>query len=167
MHSWISRYHIFPPQQRNLSSPMVNQASLVCKMISNRTAKVSKRQSGYIQITRNTLIYRKNIGILLDYAGDSPSFFVHRRRSDWLSPVDTPVTQKRSRSLSDLGNRSENLAGRGQILLILLGNSCSIAQKSYEIWTVQTDLQQIHTKSDRLLATQLNNRSRIHAGKDS
>jgi len=56
--------------------------------------------------------------------------------------------------LSDLGNRSENSAGRGQILLILQGNSCSIAQKSGEIWTVQTDLQQIYPKSDRLLAYQ-------------
>jgi hypothetical protein len=58
------------------------------------------------------------------------------------------------RSLSDLGNRSENSAGRGQILSILQGNSCSIAQKSGEIWTVQTDLQQIYPKSDRLLVTE-------------
>jgi hypothetical protein len=36
-------------------------------------------------------------------------------------------------------------------LLILQGNSCSIDQKSGEIWTVQTDLQQIYPKSDRLL----------------
>ena len=36
------------------------------------------------------------------------------------------------RSLSDLGNRSENLAGRGQILSILQGNSCSSAQKAAE-----------------------------------
>jgi len=28
--------------------------------------------------TRKTLIFQKYIGILLDYAGDSPSFFVHR-----------------------------------------------------------------------------------------
>jgi len=55
------------------------------------------------------------------------------------------------RSLSDLGNRSENLARRGQILLLLQGNSCSLAQKSGEIWTVQTDLQQIYPKFDRLL----------------
>ena len=34
---------------------------------------------------------------------------------------------------------------------ILQGNSCSIDQKSGEIWTVQTDLQQIYPKSDRLL----------------
>ena len=34
---------------------------------------------------------------------------------------------------------------------ILQGNSCSIAQKSDETWTVQTDLQQIYPKSDRLL----------------
>jgi len=60
---------------------------------------------------------------------------------------------KQSRSLSDLGNRSENLAGRGQILSILQGNSCSIAPKSGGIWTVQTDLQQICPKSDRLLGS--------------
>ena len=33
---------------------------------------------------------------------------------------------------------------------ILQGNSCSIDQKSGGIWTVQTDLQQIYPKSDRL-----------------
>jgi len=38
-------------------------------------------------------------------------------------------------------------------LLILQGNSCSITQKSGEIWTVQPDLQQIYPKSDRLLNT--------------
>jgi hypothetical protein len=32
-------------------------------------------------------------------------------------------------SLSDLGNQSENQAGRGQILSILQGNSCSIDKK--------------------------------------
>jgi hypothetical protein len=37
-------------------------------------------------------------------------------------------------------------------LLILQGNSCSIALKSGEIWTVQTDLQQIYPKPDRLLS---------------
>jgi hypothetical protein len=36
-------------------------------------------------------------------------------------------------------------------LSILQGNSCSIDQKSDGIWTVQTDLQQIYPKSDRLL----------------
>ena len=36
---------------------------------------------------------------------------------------------------------------------ILQGNSCSITQKSGEIWTVQTDLQQIYPKPDRLLNT--------------
>ena len=34
---------------------------------------------------------------------------------------------------------------------ILQVNSCSIDQKSGEIWTAQTDLQQIYLKSDRLL----------------
>ena len=57
-----------------------------------------------------------------------------------------------SRSLSGLKNRSENLAGRGQILSILQVNSHSIDQKSGEIWTVQADLQPISFKPDRLLA---------------
>jgi hypothetical protein len=51
-----------------------------------------------------------------------------------------------------LKNRSENSAGRGQILTVLQGNSRSIAQESGEIWTGQTDLQPIYFKSDRLLA---------------
>ena len=46
-----------------------------------------------------------------------------------------------ARSLSDLGNRGENSAGRGQILSILQVNSRSIDQESGEIWSVQTDLQ--------------------------
>ena len=41
-----------------------------------------------------------------------------------------------SRSLSDLKNRSENLAGRGQILLVSQVNSCSIDQESGEICAV-------------------------------
>jgi hypothetical protein len=53
-----------------------------------------------------------------------------------------------------LKNRSENLAGRGQILPVLQGNSRSIAQKSGEIWTGQANLQPISFKSDRLLAKQ-------------
>ena len=56
-------------------------------------------------------------------------------------------------SLSDLKNRSENSAGRGQVLTILQGNSRSIAQKSGEICTGQTDLQPISFKSDRLLGS--------------
>jgi hypothetical protein len=36
-------------------------------------------------------------------------------------------------SLSDLKNRSEKLAERGQILTVLQGNSRSIAKKSGEI----------------------------------
>ena len=54
-------------------------------------------------------------------------------------------------SLSDLKNRSENLAGRGQILPVLQVNSYSIDQKSGEIWTGQANLQPISFKSDRLL----------------
>jgi len=50
-----------------------------------------------------------------------------------------------------LKNRSENSAGRGQILTILQGNSRSIAQKSGEIWTGQADLQPISFTSDRFL----------------
>jgi hypothetical protein len=56
-----------------------------------------------------------------------------------------------ARSLSDLKNRSENSAGRGQILPVLQVNSHSIDQKSGEIWTAQADLQPISFKSDRLL----------------
>ena len=48
-------------------------------------------------------------------------------------------------------NRSENSAGRGQILTILQVNSHSIDQKSGEIWTAQADSQPISFKSDRLL----------------
>jgi hypothetical protein len=50
-----------------------------------------------------------------------------------------------------LKNRSENSAGRGQILTILQVNSRSIDQKSGEICAVQADLQPISFKSDRLL----------------
>ena len=57
-----------------------------------------------------------------------------------------------TRSLSGLKNRSENSAGRGQILPLLQVNSHSIDQKSGEIWTVQADLQPISFKPDRLLA---------------
>ena len=59
--------------------------------------------------------------------------------------------REQASSLSDLKNRSENLTGRGQILMILQGNSSSIAQKISEIWTVQAHLQPISFKSDRLL----------------
>jgi hypothetical protein len=62
-----------------------------------------------------------------------------------------PVSKSTPGSLSDLKNRSENLAGRGQILTILQGNSRSIAQKNGEIWTGQANLQPISFKSDRLL----------------
>jgi hypothetical protein len=58
---------------------------------------------------------------------------------------------KASSSLSDLKNRSENSADRGQILTISPGNSRSIAQESGEIWIDQADLQPIYFKSDRLL----------------
>ena len=54
-------------------------------------------------------------------------------------------------SLSYLKNRSENSAGRGQILPVLQVNSHSIDQKSGEICTGQPDLQPISFKSDRLL----------------
>jgi len=51
-------------------------------------------------------------------------------------------------SLSDLKNRGENSAGRGQILSILQINSRSIDQKSGEIWTAHADLQPISFKSE-------------------
>ena len=53
---------------------------------------------------------------------------------------------KKSSSLSDLKNRSENSAGRGQILPVLQVNSRSIDQKSGEIWIGQADLQPISFK---------------------
>ncbi|MHB9101120.1 MAG: ribosomal protein S18-alanine N-acetyltransferase [Sulfuricella sp.] len=48
------------------------------------------------------------------------------------------------------GDRSENSAGREQILPVLQVNSHSIDQENGEIWTGQADLQPIHHKSDRL-----------------
>ncbi len=48
-------------------------------------------------------------------------------------------------------NRSEKLSERGQISTISPGNSHSIAQESGGIWAVQTVLQPISFKSDRLL----------------
>ena len=54
--------------------------------------------------------------------------------------------------LSDLKSRSENSAGRGEILPVLQVNSRSIDQKSGEICPVQADLQPNSFKSDRLLA---------------
>jgi hypothetical protein len=62
-----------------------------------------------------------------------------------------------------LKNRSENLAGRGQILSILQVNSRSIDQKSGEIWTGQVDLQPISFKSDRLLGRHDRLRSTCHS----
>jgi len=58
-------------------------------------------------------------------------------------------------SLSGLKNRSENSAGRGQILLVLQVNSHSIDQKSGKIWTGQADLQPISFKPDKLLGMQM------------
>jgi hypothetical protein len=54
-------------------------------------------------------------------------------------------------SLSDLKNRGEKVAERGQILSISPGNSRSIAQESGKIWTAPQLLQPIPFKSDRLL----------------
>ena len=73
---------------------------------------------------------------------------------------------KMTRSLSDLKNRSENTAGRGQILTILQVNNYSIDQKSGEIWTGQADLQPISFKSDRLpgLAVVHSDRNRSERG---
>ena len=65
-------------------------------------------------------------------------------------------------SLSDLKNRSENLAGREQILTVLQVNSHSIDQKSGEIWVGQADLQPISFKSDRLLDTTPDHQWREH-----
>ena|SRR3989338_7805715 len=65
----------------------------------------------------------------------------------------TILTERTTSSLSDLKNRSENSAGRGQILPVLQVNSHSIDQKSGEICTGQADLQPISFKSDRLLGS--------------
>ena len=48
---------------------------------------------------------------------------------------------------------------------ILKVNSCSIDQESGEIWTVQTDLQQIYPKTDRLLEG--DDRRNSHVNHDS
>ena len=68
-----------------------------------------------------------------------------------LAAGDTSVGSTPSRSLSDLKNRSEKEAERGQILTISPGNSRSIAQESGDIWTAQPLLQPISFKFDRLL----------------
>jgi len=67
------------------------------------------------------------------------------------SNVNKFFNQPSASSLSDLKNRSENSAGRGQILPVLQVNSRSIDQKSGKICTGQADLQPISFKSDRLL----------------
>ena len=72
-----------------------------------------------------------------------------------------PRSDEITSSLSDLKNRSENSAGRGQILTVLQVNSRSIDQKSGEICTGQADLQPISFKSDRLLAIRLTNKKRL------
>jgi len=82
---------------------------------------------------------------------DMPATAGVPRRTAKVAVIASTVSPA-ARSLSDLGNRSENSAGREQNLSILQGNSCSITHKSGEIWAVQTDLQQICPKSDRLLA---------------
>jgi hypothetical protein len=63
--------------------------------------------------------------------------------------VNWPLSDPRS--LSDLKNRSEKRAERGQFLTISPGNSRSIAQESGKKWTVPPFLQPISFKSDRLL----------------
>ena len=83
-------------------------------------------------------------------ATTSSTFFMKNTVNDWYT-FTFCYTETAIGGLSGLGNRSENSAGRGQVLSIMPGNSCSITQKSDEIWTVQTDLQQIYPKSDRLL----------------
>jgi len=51
-----------------------------------------------------------------------------------------------------LKNRSENSAGRGQILSIFWSIVILLSKEIGEIWTGQADLQPIFFKSDRLLA---------------
>ena len=67
------------------------------------------------------------------------SYKKHSNRKD--GKTQRKIRLLLTRRLSDLGNRGENSAGRGQILSILQVNSRSIDQESGEIWSVQTDLQ--------------------------
>src|SRR6185369_4913722 len=69
---------------------------------------------------------RKSALVDLDQAPD-PFVFILQ------IAVHMALLQVTARSLSDLGNRSENSAGRDQILPILKVNSCSIDRKSSEI----------------------------------
>jgi len=57
---------------------MINQISLVPKRLFHRITTTRPVAVLAHRKTRKTLIYLKNSGILLDYAGDSPSFFVQR-----------------------------------------------------------------------------------------
>src|SRR3972149_2554588 len=81
---------------------------------------------------------------------DSPLIFVK-----WVLCLSPRAWRSGNRgqpsSLSDLKNRSEIWAERGQILSVWQVNSVSIDKKSGEIWTAQADLQPISFKSDRLL----------------
>src|SRR3990172_5882473 len=71
-----------------------------------------------------------------------------RRKALRFSALRRPILPS---SLSDLKNRSENSAERGQILPVLQVNNHFIDQKRSEIWTAQANLQPISFKSDRLL----------------
>jgi hypothetical protein len=71
-------------------------------------------------------------------ANATPDNETRHARSPHLNPLDETTSHSTS-SLSDLKNRSENSAGRGQILPVLQANSRSIGQKSGEICTGQAD----------------------------
>jgi hypothetical protein len=73
--------------------------------------------------------------------------------SEIIKPRDAGLYYLNARSLSDLKNRSEKTAERGQFLTISPGNSRSIAQENGKKWTVPPFLQPISFKSDRLLGS--------------
>jgi len=89
---------------------------------------------------------------IANWCVNAPYEIIIVRNKNWAWGVSIAEWQRSASSLSDLKNRSENLAGRGQILPVLQVNSYSIDQKSGEIWTGQANLQPISFKSDRLLA---------------
>ena len=93
-------------------------------------------QSGRIQRVTYSYHWQTRAGLLIKRWDNAPhhkelaGFPDHLHDGDKVKP-SKPVTL--SRSLSDLGDRSENLTGRGQILSFLKVNSCSIDRKSGEI----------------------------------
>ena len=132
-------------------------------MAVKKVSCISKKAGDIVKTSRPFTFFWGGIGFPYYFPNQTPRPPVIPSRNQTITLLASSVTPQRTyctpsaplssppRSLSDLGNRSENSAGRGQILSILRVNSRSIDQESGEIWTVQTDLQQIYPKSDRLL----------------